>query len=99
MTSNTYKKLGLSLLFDGLGMVTYAIPGIGEFGDILWAPLSGWLMTKMYKGNMGKAAGIFTFVEEALPGLDFIPSFTLMWLYTHVIKKEKAERVIDVDIS
>ncbi len=99
MAKDKYKKLGLSLLFDGLGMVTYIIPGIGEFGDILWAPLSGWLMTRMYKGNAGKVAGVVTFVEEALPGLDIIPTFTLMWLYTYVFKKEKLEDIIDVDIS
>ncbi len=99
MAKDKYKKLGLSLLFDGLGMVTYIIPGIGEFGDILWAPLSGWLMTRMYKGNVGKAAGVITFVEEALPGLDIIPTFTLMWLYTYVIKKEKVKDIIDLDVS
>ncbi len=99
MAKDKYKKLGLSLLFDGLGMVTYVIPGIGEFGDILWAPLSGWLMTRLYKGNAGKVAGVVTFVEEALPGLDIIPTFTLMWLYTYVFKKEKVEEIIDVDIS
>ncbi|WP_394344910.1 hypothetical protein [Aquimarina algicola] len=94
-----YKKLGLSLLFDGLGMVTFMIPGVGEFGDIIWAPLAGWLMTRMYKGNVGKAAGAITFVEEALPGVDVVPTFTIMWLYTYVIKKEKVKQIIDIDFS
>ncbi|WP_024769460.1 hypothetical protein [Aquimarina macrocephali] len=99
MAKDKYKKLGLSLLFDGLGMVSYAIPGIGEFADVIWAPLAGWLMTRMYKGNIGKAAGVFTFVEEALPGMDIVPTFTIMWVYTYVIKKEKVKEIIDVDIS
>ncbi|WP_438423677.1 hypothetical protein [Aquimarina macrocephali] len=99
MAKDKYKKLGLSLLFDGLGMVSYAIPGIGEFADVIWAPLAGWLMTRMYKGNVGKAAGVFTFVEEALPGMDIVPTFTIMWVYTYVIKKEKVKEIIDVDIS
>ncbi len=99
MAKDKYKKLALSLLFDALGMVTFIIPMVGEFGDIIWAPLAGWLMTRMYKGNVGKAAGVFTFVEEALPGLDVIPTFTIMWVYTYVIKKEKVEEIIDVDIS
>jgi len=97
MIKDKYKKLGLSLLFDGLGMVTFIIPGIGEFGDVIWAPLSAWIMMKMYKGNVGKAAGIFTFVEEAMPGLDVIPTFTLMWIYTFLVKKEKVDDIIDVD--
>ena len=99
MANDKYKKLALSLLFDGLGMVSFLIPGVGEFSDVLWAPVSGWLMTRMYKGNIGKAAGVFAFVEEALPGFDIIPTFTIMWIYKYVIKKEKVEDVIDLDIS
>ncbi len=85
---NKYKKLVLSIIFDAIGYVSFFIPGIGEFSDIVWAPVSGWLMMRLYKGRAGKIAGIIAFVEEALPGLDVIPTFTLMWLYTHVLKKE-----------
>ena len=84
-----YKNLLLSLLFDGIGMLSFAIPGIGEFSDVVWAPLAGWFMTRMYKGKIGQAAGIVTFIEELIPGWDFVPSFTLMWLYTHVLSKGK----------
>lgn len=86
---NKYKKLVIGIIFDAIGYVSFLIPGIGEFSDIFWAPLSGWLMMKLYKGKSGKIAGIITFVEEALPGFDVIPTFTLMWLYTYVFKKEK----------
>ncbi|MGC1206174.1 MAG: hypothetical protein WA839_14990 [Flavobacteriaceae bacterium] len=86
---NKYKVLALSILFDALGYVSFIIPVIGEFSDIVWAPLSGWLMTKLYKGKSGKIAGVITFVEEALPGLDVIPTFTLMWLYTYVFTGKK----------
>ncbi len=99
MVKDKYKKLGLSVLCDALGMVSFVIPGVGEFADVIWAPLAAWIMTKMYKGNLGKAAGVFTFIEEALPGMDVIPTFTIMWLYTYVFKKEKVEEVIDVDVS
>ncbi|MTE25550.1 hypothetical protein [Winogradskyella ouciana] len=84
-----YQILFLGLLFDALGFVSFIIPGVGEFSDIIWAPVSGWLMTKLYKGKEGRIAGVITFVEEALPGFDIIPSFTLMWIYTYLIKKEK----------
>ncbi|WNH09719.1 hypothetical protein [Thalassobellus suaedae] len=84
-----YKKLILGILFDALGFVSFIIPGIGEFSDIVWAPLSGWIMTKLYKGKSGKIAGIISFVEEALPGFDVIPTFTLMWIYTYVFNSEK----------
>ena len=85
---NKYKKLGVGLLFDAIGLVSFIIPGIGEFSDIIWAPISGWLMTKLYKGKAGKVAGIITLVEEALPGFDVIPTFTMMWFYTYVLNKE-----------
>lgn len=81
-------KLILSIFFDILGYVTFIIPGIGEFGDIIWAPVSAWLMTKLYKGTSGKVAAVITFIEEALPFSDVIPTFTLMWIYTYVIKKD-----------
>ncbi|PRX55093.1 hypothetical protein [Flagellimonas meridianipacifica] len=84
-----YRDLFLGLLFDGIGMLSFVIPGIGEFSDVIWAPLAGWLMTQLYKGKMGQVAGVVTFVEELVPGLDVVPSFTLMWLYTHVFSKGK----------
>jgi hypothetical protein len=31
----------------------------------------------MYKGNKGKIAGIISFLEEIIPFLDVIPSFTI----------------------
>jgi len=85
---NKYKKLIIGILFDALGFVSFIIPGIGEFSDIVWAPLSGWLMTKLYKGKPGKIAGVISIVEEALPGFDVIPTFTLMWIYTYVFKSK-----------
>lgn len=80
------KKLVLSILFDMIGMVTFL--------DIVWAPLSAYIMSKMYSGRKGKVAGIFSFIEEILPGLDFVPSFTIMWFITYVFQKE--ETVIEV---
>lgn len=79
-----YQKLALSLLFDAIGYVSYLIPGLGELSDIVWAPASAYIMTKMYKGNKGKVAGAIAFIEEVMPGLDVVPTFTLMWLYTYV---------------
>jgi hypothetical protein len=81
-----HKKLLLGLLFDAIGFVSFIIPGIGEFSDIIWAPVSAWLVLKMYKGNTGKIAGIVAFTEEISPGLDIIPTFTLTWLYTYLFK-------------
>lgn len=75
------KKLALSILFDAIGMVTFL--------DIIWAPLSAYVMSKMYKGTKGKVAGVISFIEEAIPGFDIIPTFTIMWMLTYVFQKEE----------
>jgi hypothetical protein len=84
-----YKKLVLSIILDAFGLIP--VP----FIDIAWAPISAYLMTKMYKGKEGKIAGIISFAEEILP-LDVIPTFTIMWIYTYIINKEKVENIIEL---
>ncbi|GGI57382.1 hypothetical protein [Winogradskyella haliclonae] len=83
-----YPKLLLSLLLDAMGYISFIIPGIGEFSDIIWAPLSGFIMTKLYKGKTGKIAGVIAFLEETFPFSDVIPTFTIMWIYAYVLKKK-----------
>jgi hypothetical protein len=82
------KKLALSILFDAIGFITFI--------DIIWAPASAYLMTKMYDGKKGKIGGVISFIEEIIPGLDIIPTFTIMWLYTYVFSKEKNLTTIEV---
>jgi hypothetical protein len=83
------RKLMIGILLDLVGMATFLLPALGEVTDIIWAPIAGYMMTRMYKGFSGKMAGIFTFLEEIIPFTDVIPSFTLMWIYTYVIKGGK----------
>lgn len=85
--NNKTRDLFLGILFDVIGMLTYAVPFLGEFADVVWAPISGILMMWLYKGSIGKVGGIFSVIEELLPGMDFIPTFTLAWIYKYVINK------------
>lgn len=85
---NKYKILGWSILFDALGYVSLVFPPF----DFIWAPLSAYLMTKLYKGKEGKIAAIISFIEEALPFLDVVPTFSLMWLYTYVFKTYNTQK-------
>ena len=85
------QKLLFSIVFDLVGMATFLIPFLGEIGDLFWAPIAAYMMAKMYKGISGKMACVLTFFEEIIPLTDFIPSFTLMWIYTFIIKAEKGE--------
>jgi hypothetical protein len=84
-----YHKLLLGLLFDALGFVSLVFPPF----DFVWAPLSAYLMTKLYKGREGKIAAVISFIEEALPFLDVIPTFSLMWLYTYTFKAKETVAV------
>ena len=73
-------------------MLSFFIPFVGEFSVIIWAPASAFLIYKMYKGPEGKVGSIVSFVEEAgFFGTDFIPTFTLTWIYKYFIKKEKED--------
>ncbi|MBC9798640.1 hypothetical protein IBL28_21925 [Sinomicrobium sp. FJxs] len=92
--SGKYKKLLFGLLFDAIGYVSYIVPGYGEFVDVLWAPASAWLISRMYKGQTGKVAAVVSLIEELAPGLDVIPTFTLTWFYVYVFEKK---RVVEVE--
>lgn len=84
-TLKSSHKFMLCLFFDGVGYLSFVIP----LFDILWAPVSAYLMSKLFEGKQGKIASIIVFIEEALPITDVLPTFTLMWLYTTYKKDEK----------
>ena len=91
------KLLVKGLVYDAIGMSTYAIPVVGPFLDILWAPYAAKKMSEMYPGKKGKVASVIVFLEEILPGTDIIPTFTLMWLYTFVWNKETSAQEIIIE--
>lgn len=76
-------KLILGIIFDLIGMASYLLPVVAEVTDIIWAPIAAFSLSMMYKGSIGKIGGIVAFIEEIVPGLDFIPTFTLTWLYEY----------------
>ncbi|CAM4033217.1 hypothetical protein [Gillisia hiemivivida] len=94
------KLLIKGLMYDAIGMVTMAIPLVGPFLDIAWAPFAANKMSEMYPGKKGKIASVLVFIEEILPFTDVIPTFTLMWFYTFVWKKEsiQEEYVMEAEI-
>ena len=89
LSATAIQQLILGLVFDAVGMLSFSIPFLGEFSDVIWAPLSGLILAKMYKGTVGKVGGFISFVEELLPFTDIIPTFTLTWIYTHIIRRGK----------
>lgn len=96
MENLKYKILIKSLCYDAVGMATTAIPVIGPFLDLAWAPYASKKMSEMYPGKKGKIASILVFLEEILPFSDIIPTFTLMWVFSYLWKSEPQAQVIHV---
>lgn len=74
-----------SLLFclamDAIGYLTFAVPAIGEYGDVLWAPLSAFIFYRAFGGGRKAILGAsVNFLEEILPFTDFVPTFTIAWI-------------------
>lgn len=88
-TQSKTTKFILGLCFDALGYVSFVVP----LFDVLWAPLSAYLMTQLYDGKKGKIAGLVVFIEEALPVLDVIPTFTIMWIYNYYFDKTTSDTI------
>ena len=88
---NKNRNLILGIVFDIIGTASFTIPLVGEFSDVIWAPISALLMARMYKGTKGKVGAAISFVEEIIPFTDFVPSFTLMWLYTYILNSKSSQ--------
>jgi hypothetical protein len=73
---------------DLLGSATFLLPGLGEWFDILWAPVSAMLFFNSFGGKVGRIGSIINFAEEILPFTDFIPTFTIAYFYNRYFKKE-----------
>ena len=76
-------SLLLCIVMDVIGYASFAIPGLGELSDVVFAPVSALIFYKMFGGWKGGFGGIFNFAEEILPFSDFIPSFTIMWVWQY----------------
>lgn len=71
--------LTVCIIMDLIGCASYLIPFFGEFSDVIWAPLSGFVFYYLFGKRLGMLGGAFSFIEELLPGFDFIPTFTIAW--------------------
>lgn len=83
-------SLLLCLLFDFIGYASYAVPFFGEFFDLLWAPVSAIIFWKLFGFRKGFFGGVFSFIEELTPGLDFIPTFTINWVLLYFKRNKEA---------
>lgn len=79
-TNKPLPSLIFCIIMDLIGYASFTIPFIGEFSDLIWAPLSAIIFYKTFGGSMGIFGGTFSFLEELLPFTDIIPTFTISWL-------------------
>jgi len=92
-TENKQPNLALCIILDMIGYASFSIPFLGEFSDLIWAPLSGLIFYKLFGGKMGLFGGGFSFLEELLPFTDFIPTFTISWAIRHFSAEKKNKLV------
>jgi hypothetical protein len=84
-------NIGICILLDLVGMSSYFFPGLGEFTDVVWAPISGYIFFKLFGGRLGMIGSVLNFLEEVIPFADVIPSFTIAWfIRKKAMEKEKA---------
>jgi hypothetical protein len=87
-------NLSYCILLDIIGYASFALPMLGEFSDLVWAPVSGFLFYKLFGGKMGLWGGGFSFLEEILPFTDFIPTFTIAWfIRKRTLSKEQTQPI------
>ncbi len=89
---NKYVKLGICLIIDLIGTFSFIIPGIGEFSDAVWAPISAVILLLLFGNKTGAVGALINFGEELSLGFDFIPTLTLTWLYVHLKKDKKIKK-------
>lgn len=83
-------NIALCILLDIVGMASYIFPALGEFADVVWAPISGYIFFKLFGGRLGMIGSVLNFLEEIIPYTDIIPSFTIAWF----IRKKAMDKMI-----
>ena len=80
-------SLALCIVMDVIGSAVIVVPVLGE---LIWAPVSAVIFWKMFGFRKGFLGGIFSFIEELIPGVDFIPTFTIMWFMQFAKRKKES---------
>ena len=79
-------SLKACIILDLIGCFSYIILPFGP----IWAVISGIIFYFLFGRKFGLFGGIFSFIEELFPGIDFIPTFTIAW----VIRKYEIEKLL-----
>ena len=78
-------SLKTCIVLDVIGCLSYVVLPFGP----IWAVLSGIIFYFLFGRKFGVLGGIFSFIEELIPGIDFIPTFSIAW----IIRKYEIENL------
>jgi len=87
-------KLIASIGIDALGNATYAVPGVGEYGDAVFAPASAVMLKMMYNAN---GIALINLAEELCPFTDVIPTATIAWFLQHCAPNSAIARAVGIN--
>lgn len=76
------------ILMDAIGVATCFIPFLGEWGDLIWAPLSALIFYYCFGGKTGIFGAFINFAEEIIPFTDFVPTYCLGYIWTTYLEKK-----------
>jgi hypothetical protein len=93
MKKNRLPNLTTCIILDLIGCLSYIIPPFGP----IWAFISGIIFYFMFGKKFGVFGGIFSFLEELIPGIDFIPTFSISWyMRKKEIEKDASQRRLKI---
>jgi hypothetical protein len=80
MPTTIWSKLWISLFIDLIGSSSYLLPVVGEAIDLAWAPTQTLFLMALYDATSPNLKYL-SFVEEALPFTDVVPSASIGWAF------------------
>ena len=75
MKRTSLPSLKTCITLDVIGCLSYIVPPFGP----IWAFTSGIIFYFMFGKKFGVFGGMFSFIEELIPGVDLIPTFTIAY--------------------
>lgn len=89
--AEAWAKLLACIALDLVGDSSFALPGIGELEDVVWAPVSSFSLKLLFGSNA--IAGL-DFFKEILPGTDFLPVGTLAWVLFYLAPSSPISKLV-----
>lgn len=84
--------LWMCIVMDIIGMASFLLPALGEWSDLVWAPISAYVFYNTFGGLGGIIGGAFSFLEEIIPFTDILPTFTIAWYIQNKVIKISSQK-------